>query len=203
MLLTYTEDMIPLTLEDKKKVHREALWHKVVSALVMNETHIFLQTIYPKENYGFDRPDYLDLSVGGHVEDDETVRKALFREAREELGLIDFPRVQFAGIRKITCDPAPNYRIREFQYLYRIFVNKELKDFDLIGTDPEVKSIVALEKESFVQLLHRKINSLIAEEAVFNQSTRNLLKIQNKIITLTDFIPDYINQYLFEYILKL
>ena len=150
MLQTYTEDMVPLTLEDKKKVHREALWHKVVSALVMNETHVFLQTIYPKDSYGFDRPDYLDISVGGHVEDLETEQNALLREAKEELALTDFSKTQFVCIRKINCDPAPTYKIREFQYLYRIYVNKELRDFDLTGTDPEVISIVALEKDHFL-----------------------------------------------------
>ena len=201
MLQTYTEDMIPLTLEDKKKVHQEALWHKVVSALVVNQTHIFLQTIYPKDSYGFDRHDYLDISVGGHIEDNETEQTALLREAKEELGLTDFPLIQFVGIRKINCDPAPTYKIREFQYLYRIYVNKELKDFDLTHADPEVKSIVALDKQQFIQLLQGKLASFVAQEAVYDKETRQLLNIQDRTITLADFIPDYIQQNLFELIL--
>lgn len=201
MLQTYTEDMLPLTMEDKKKVHQEGLWHKVVSALVMNETHIFLQTIYPKESYGFERPDYLDISVGGHIEDKETEQTALLREAKEELGLTDFPLIQFVGIRKINCDPAPTYKIREFQYLYRIYVNKTLKDFDLTEADPEVKSIVALDKNQFIRLLKKEIDSITAAEAIYDQQTRKLMKIKNRTITLNDFIPDYLEQHLFELIL--
>lgn len=202
MLQTYTEEMIPLTLEDKKKVHQDALWHKVVSALVMNESHIFLQTIYPKESYGFDRPDYLDISVGGHIEDKETEQTALLREAKEELGLTDFPLIQFVGLRKINCDPAPTYKIREFQYLYRIFINKTLKDFDLTEADPEVKSIVALDTNQFIRLLKKEIDSMETQEALFDKETRKLLQIQSRTITLNDFIPDYLNQHLFELILK-
>lgn len=201
MLQTYTEDMFPLTMEDKKKVHQDALWHKVVSALVMNETHIFLQTIYPKESYGFERPDYLDISVGGHIEDKETEQTALLREAKEELGLTDFPLIQFVGIRKINCDPAPTYKIREFQYLYRIYVNKTLKDFDLTEADPEVKSIVALDKNQFIRLLKKEIDSIDTQEAIFDKETRKLLQIQSRTITLNDFIPDYLDQHLFELIL--
>ena len=201
MLQTYTEDMIPLTMEDKKKVHQEGLWHKVVSALVLNETHIFLQTIYPKESYGFERPDYLDISVGGHIEDAEKEETALLREAREELGLTQFNSVEFVCIRKINCDPVPTYKIREFQYLYRIHVEKELKDFDLTGTDPEVKSIVALGKELFLKLLKKEINSITASEAIYDQQTRELKEIKNRTITLNDFIPDYLDQHLFELIL--
>ena len=201
MLQTYTEDMLPLTLEDKKKVHQEALWHKVVSAVVMNQTHIFLQTIYPKKTYGFERADYLDISIGGHVEDKETEQEALKREAKEELGLTDLSKMQFVDVRKINCDPAPTYKIREFQYLYRIYVEKNLKDFDLSGSDPEVKSIVALEKESFIQLLQEKIDSFIAQEAVFDKTTRQLIKIQDRTITRKDFIPDYLQQHLFESVL--
>ena len=202
MLQTYTEDMVPLTMEDKKKVHREALWHKGVSAVVMNQTQVFLQTIYPKESYGFERPDYLDISVGGHIEDSETEQEALFREAKEELNLTDFSELQFVKVRKINCDPAPTYKIREFQYLYRIYVDKDLKDFDLTGSDPEVKSIVALDKTSFIELLKGKLDSIEAKEAVFDKTTRQLTKIQDRTITLADFIPDYLEQHLFEQILK-
>lgn len=201
MLQTYTEDMLPLTMEDKKKVHQEGLWHKVVSALVMNETHIFLQTIYPKESYGFERPDYLDISVGGHIEDAENEETALLREAKEELGLTQFNSIEFVRIRKINCDPAPTYKIREFQYLYRIYVNKTLKDFDLTEADPEVKSIVALDKNQFIRLLKKEIDSIDTQEAIFDKETRKLLQIQSRTITLNDFIPDYLEQHLFELIL--
>ena len=201
MLQTYTEDMQPLTLEDKKKVHTEGLWHKVVGALVMNKTHIFLQTIYPKDSYTFDRPDYLDLSVGGHIEDLETPEEALKRETQEELGLTDGLTIQFVGIRKINCDPAPNYKIREFQHLHRIYTDKKLADFDLTGTDAEVKSIVALPKDLFLKLLKGDIPSLIAQEAVFDKATRQRLTIQNRTITLADFIPDYLKEKLFETLL--
>lgn len=202
MLKTYTEDMFPAGMEDKQKVHELGLWHKVVSGLVMNKTHMFLQTIYPKESYGFTRPDFLDISVGGHVEDNENERAALLREAREELGLNDLQQIQFVCVRKVSCDPSPTYKIREFQYLYKIDVTKTLKDFDLRKTEPEVKSIVAIDRQDLLRLLTKKISGFWAQEAVFDKKTRQLVTIQDRHITLSDFIPDYLECRLFEQILK-
>lgn len=201
MLQTYTEEMVPLALQDKKKVHQEGLWHKVVGALVMNETDVFLQTIYPKTSYGFQRPDYLDLSVGGHVENQETVQDALLREAKEEIGLTNFSS-NFVKIRKINCDPDPNYKIREFQYLYLIHTSQKLTDFNLLSSDPEVKSIVAIPKASLLKLLTKKVTSLSVQEAVFDKETRLLVHIQERLITLNDFIPDYLNEHVFEFLLE-
>ena len=89
MLKVYNAKMVPLYNEDKKIVHQHALWHKVVTGIVFNKqiNTLYFQTIQPKDAYTFNRPDYIDFSIGGHVENDENINDAILREAKEELGL--------------------------------------------------------------------------------------------------------------------
>ena len=75
MIQTYSPDMKPRSFEDKKIVHQKGLWHKVFTGILFNPdtNKIFLQTIFPKNSYDFERPDFVDFSVGGHVENNETI----------------------------------------------------------------------------------------------------------------------------------
>ena len=78
MIQTYSSDMQPLSFEDKKIIHQKGLWHKVFTGILFNpdtnKIFFFLQTIFPKNSYDFDRPDFVDFSVGGHVENNETIQ---------------------------------------------------------------------------------------------------------------------------------
>ena len=80
--------MTDIGYENKKDVHQQGLWHKVFGAILYNleEKTVYFQTIYPKESYTFERDDFIDFAVGGHIEDDEDVLTAGIREIKEELG---------------------------------------------------------------------------------------------------------------------
>jgi hypothetical protein len=55
--------------EDKKAAHASGLWHRTFSALAIIPAtrHLILQKKAPGR-YTFDRPDYADITVGGHYE---------------------------------------------------------------------------------------------------------------------------------------
>ena len=72
----------------------------------------------------------------------------------------------------------------------------------MLSSDPEVKSIVAIPKASLLKLLTKKVTSLSVQEAVFDKKTRVCVHIQERLITLNDFIPDYLNEHVFEFLLK-
>ena len=194
MLKVYDKKMKPLYNEDKKNVHREALWHKVVTGILFNKEYktIYFQTIYPKESYGFDRPDYIDFSVGGHVEDEETVKQALYREAKEEINL-DVLNYHFLGIRICDCDPAPTYKIREFQFFYGLETENKLKDMDFTGSDAEVKSVIEVNINDFLALLLGENNEVTANEIILDKATREGVYKENIILKSGQIIPDYFN----------
>lgn len=194
MLKVYDAKMLPLYKEDKKIVHQQALWHKVVTGIVFNKKikTVYFQTIYPKDSYTFERPDYVDFSIGGHVEDDENVNEAILREAKEELDLSNI-KPFFLGIRVCNCDPAPTYRIREFQYFYGIETSKDLKDMSFLHSDMEVKSVIEVKIDDFLDLLLKSKLSIGVNEMVLDRKTRKGIYIQNVILAGDRVIPDYYN----------
>lgn len=186
--------MMPLYNEDKKIVHQQALWHKVVAGIVFNKqtNSLYFQTIYPKTSYTFERPDYIDFSIGGHVEDEETIKEALFREASEELDLSDFTP-HFLGIRVCNCDPSPTYHIREFQYFYGIETKQNLKDMSFLHSDKEVKSVIEIKTDDFLDILLNIKSSVLVNEMVLDKESRQGTYTANKILTTDRIIPDYYN----------
>ena len=192
MLKVYDAKMVPLYNEDKKTVHQQALWHKVVTGIVFNKgtKSLYFQTIYPKDSYTFDRPDYIDFSVGGHVDDDENVAEAILREAKEELGLSNITPF-FLGIRICNCDLSSSYRIREFQYFYGIKTTQILKNICFLNADREVKSVIEIKIDDFLDLLLKTKLSVVANEMVLDRNTRQGTYIENVSLTANRIIPDY------------
>ena len=190
----YDEKMNYLRDEDKKVAHREGLWHKVVSAILYNKNlkTIYFQTIYPKESYTFERPDYMDISIGGHVEGDEPVEQALFREAKEELNFVA-KKYDFLGIRVCNCDPSETYKIREFQFFYAAEVEKPLKEMDFSESDREVKSVIEIKIDDFLALLIREKTEVFANEMILDKISRKGEYKENIIISKGRIVPDYYN----------
>lgn len=207
-LNTYDEFMNPTGEEDKKIIHQKGLWHKVSTGIIINKERglIFFQTIYPKESYGFDRPDMLDFTIGGHIELNETPLQALYREGKEEVGLKNWLTTKELFIRRIDCQPAENYIIKEFQHIFLIDTNNEIEDFDLTGTDSEVKSIVQfkiLDMWRWLDSLNiNNLETLIGVERVYDKETREKVSLKAKTVGMENFIPDYFKENLLKKILE-
>lgn len=195
MISRYDKNMVYIGPVDKKEAHIKGYWHKVATGIVYNPTKqtIFFQTIYPKDNYGFDRPDYIDFAVGGHIEDNETPLDGLYREAKEELGLdkeiID--NAYFIGVRRINKDLTTNYKLREFQHIYGIPVNFDLQDFNMLVSDKEVKSIVKVNVDDLICLLDNAIPKIKVEHRILDKETRETIEYKTLPLTKNDIIDDY------------
>ena len=192
MLKVYNDKMTPLYNEDKKIVHQQALWHKVVTGILFNRRtkSLYFQTIYPKDSYTFDRPDYIDFSIGGHVDDDEKVTEAILRESKEELDLFDI-KPCFLGIRICNCDPAPTYRIREFQYFYGIETKQVLQEMSFLHSDSEVKSVIEIQIDDFLDLLLKNKTCVKVNEMILDKTTRQGTYTESLDLTADRIIPDY------------
>lgn len=197
MLIYYDKLMNNLGIKNKQFVHQNALWHKVVTGILYNsqKKKLYFQTIYPKKSYNFDRPDYIDFSIGGHIEKNESVLDALIREGREELGLCSetLNSAIHISTRRIIANPSEFYKIREFQYIYLIPTHFNLEDFDLKSADSEVKSVIEINLDDFILLIDKDIEFCNIREKIFNQTNRLDFTIQDSHLTLNRIIPDYLN----------
>ena len=194
MLSIYDSQMSYIGKEDKKIVHQTGLWHKVFSGIMYNkkERKIYFQTIYPKEAYTFEREDFIDFSVGGHIEDDEKVIDAGVREVGEELGIkITQNDLKFLGIRICNCDLSDTYKVREFQHFYAFETTKYLKDMNFLSSDNEVKSVIEIDIDKFLSLLVGDTNEISANEMILDRKTREGTYSENVNITYKRIIPDY------------
>lgn len=194
-LKIYDEQMNPIGFEDKKVVHEKELWHKVFACLVFNlaTQTAFYQTIFPKESYTFARPDYIDLSVGGHIDENENVLDGGVREMEEELGIITQPNDLIpAGITVVKADPSDTYHIREFCHLYLYPTALNLSDFNLQNSDPEVKSIIAVKIDDMLKLLQQH-QSVSATERTFSKDRENE-ETHQIILSTNRIVPDYLHR---------
>ena len=194
MLKIYNEQMTSIGMEDKKVVHNKGLWHKVFGGVLYNpkKKAIYFQTIYPKESYTFEREDYIDFAVGGHIEDDESVIEAGKREIKEELGFdIDEKDWSFLGIRICNVNPSETYKIREFQHFYALKTDDELKDMDFSKSDGEVKSIIEVNIDDYLKLLTKEVQSVKANEMLLDKISRNGKYVSNITLTHNRIVPDY------------
>ena len=194
MLKIYDEKMNALGFEEKKKVHQLGLWHKTVGAIVFNlqSRKLYFQTIYPKDNYTFERADYIDFAVGGHVENDEQPEDTLKREMFEELGWqITDNDFKFIGMRVCKADLSATYVIREFQYFYAIETKDVLKNMDFSLSDGEVKSVVEVDADDFLALLMGRTSEICANEMQLDKNTRAAIYVENICINSARIVPDY------------
>ena len=136
---------------DKREAHRQGLWHRTFSALVVNPAtrRVILQKKSP-DRYSFERPDYADFSVGGHYHAGETIDQGV-REVHEELGLpITYPDLHPLGVRQTAVTLAPDYLEREFQHWHLLPLAVSARDIPL--ADAEVSGLVELDLDDAINL---------------------------------------------------
>ncbi|APU12509.1 MULTISPECIES: NUDIX hydrolase [Actinoalloteichus] len=174
--------------EDKKIAHAKGLWHRTFSALAINSTtqRVVLQKKAPGR-YTFDRPDYADITVGGHYQAGETIPEGV-REVHEELGLhITYGDLYPIGLRQTAVTLAPDYIEREFQHWHLIPLDVALEEIPL--ADAEVSGLVEIALDDAITLADGATDAVPARYAT---RTDNGLEYSEATLTTADLIPNYL-----------
>jgi isopentenyldiphosphate isomerase len=174
---------------DKKEAHRQGLWHRTFSALALNPINrrVLLQKKAPGR-YSFDRPDYADITVGGHYHAGETIGDGI-REVHEELGLpVTYADLHPIGLRQTAITLASDYIEREFQHWHLLPLEVGLDAIPL--ADAEVSGLVELELEDAIALATATTDSTPA--AFASRSERGLTYTQGSL-SRTELVPNYLD----------
>jgi len=172
---------------EKKEAHQKGLWHRVFTCLVIHTEHqtAYLQRKAPGR-YRFERPDYMDVTVGGHYEAGERIEDGV-REIQEEIGIAPaFSDLVSLGQRQTAAVLAENYDNREFQHIFLLPTTKALSDFSF--QDDEVTSLVGVPLTEGLELMRGTLESLQVN-AVFRG---NMSEPRPITITQKDFVPIYL-----------
>lgn len=190
----YDEKFNFIGVSDKKLAHQTGYWHKSIICIVFNpETKsIILQKKVPGR-YFFDRPDYLDFSVGGHYKSGEVIADGV-REIKEELGIeVNFKKLISLGVRKKSAKITDSFIENEFQYIFILPLNLSLSEYAIDGE--EVNGLVEINIEEGLKLFKGQIDNVECE-VVELEDRKKLFKNIN--IRISDFVPSYLKDRLYE-----
>ncbi|SDX97565.1 NUDIX domain-containing protein [Saccharopolyspora shandongensis] len=175
-------------IEDKKKAHHAGHWHRTFSALALHPEHqrVYLQKKAPGR-YSFDRPDYADITVGGHYHAGETIPEGI-REVHEELGLpITHADLHPIGLRQTAVTLAPDYIEREFQHWHLLPLDVDLEAIPF--ADAEVTGLVELDLSDAIRLADGGTSTVPARYAT---RTDHGVTYTESTLTRSELVPNYL-----------
>jgi len=174
----------------RAEAHKKGLWHRKFVCIIANEERksILFQRQHKKNSNYFSRPEYLNISVGGHLSSGENIEDGM-REFEEESGLngVKFSDLKFLGIRQSSFSlkrDVENFINNEFQYIHIYKGNFDCNSFN-INLNEETKSFVDIKIDDGILLLTNQVESIQALEYINGKS-------EAITITKNDFIPDYL-----------
>ena len=134
---------------DKDIAHREGRLHRSIHLWIINdEGEILLQRrCADKKLY----PNTWDVSVGGHVSTKENSVDAVFREAKEELGVdLDIENVEYFG----TVPERLKYDDIDSNELVDVFIARQnIKREDIVLQKEEVSDVCFVSIEELFSLM--------------------------------------------------
>jgi Isopentenyldiphosphate isomerase len=177
----YDENGNYIGIEERKKVHTDALWHKTVHCWLYDENGNVYFQIRAEEKTFY-------TTASGHVSAGESLKEAFGREIFEEIGAkIDYEKATLIEEVKWTMDRENKdgtfFRDRVFAnvFTYKFSGTNDDFEFDL----DEVDGLAKVSAEEALKLFKGKLNTIKAE-LIKPQNGKNESVIED--VTLENFL---------------
>ena len=177
----YDEEGNYLGKEERKIVHRDALWHKTIHCwLYDNNGNIYFQVRKDKQK--------LYTTASGHVQAGESLEEAFRREIEEEIGYkVDYQESKLIEINKFILDrEEPDgsiFKDRAFANVYACIFKGSLDEFNF--DENELSGIVKINAKETLDILKRE-NGNIKATKCYKENGKILLKEID--ISFADFL---------------
>lgn len=181
----------PIGTENKKEAHQQTgQWHRSFICLLVNpEKKTVLLQSKIQDLYDFDRPDYVDFTVGGHYQAGESIADGI-RELKEEMGIeADFKDLIPIGVRQTAHTITDSFIEYEFQHIFLYPTAKKMEDFALDGS--EVKGLVEINIQDGIDLLLEKVDVIPATSGTL---VNGEMAQKDFELTRKEFVPSYLTK---------
>lgn len=145
----YDENGNFLGKEERKIVHRDALWHNTVHCwLYDREGNVYFQIRKDKEK--------MYTTASGHVKAGETIKEAFGREIKEEIGYkVDYNKAKLIEINKFVMDREEEdgscFRDRAFANVYACLFEDSLYELDF--EESELAGLVRINAKKALEII--------------------------------------------------
>lgn len=177
----YDEEGKHLGKEERRVVHKNALWHKTVHCwLYDKEGNVYFQIRADKQK--------LYTTASGHVQAGETLEEAFGREIKEEIGYdVDYKKAKLIEINKFVMDREESdgsvFRDRAFANVFGCIFEGNLSEFDF--DERELSGIVKLNAKDTLEVLKEEKGSLSCTKCY---KENNEIKVIDTTISFEDFL---------------
>lgn len=143
-------------IESKSLIHKKGLFHSTVHVWIFTKNAKIL--IQKRSKNKKLNPGVWDVSVAGHVEFNESIKKAAKRETFEETGInINTQDLSKIGVYK-SVNTYPDVVDREFNHTYILQVDENFIDLDYKNNEvDDLKFISIQEMENLINEKNNKI----------------------------------------------
>lgn len=181
LLDIYDEQGNHIGTEDRKVVHRDALWHKTVHCWLYDKFgNVFFQRRRDKGT--------LYTTASGHLQAGETIEEGFAREIREEIGAtIDYNKTIKVNVVKFVMDrEEPDGSV----FKDRAFANVYVCEFDgkydeLEYDEVELDGLVLVNAKDTLEILKNETGSITGTEI---KRIDGKITSYEKVIKFEDFL---------------
>ena len=148
-------------VKEKVQAHEDGNFHRTAHVWIMNDKKELL--LQKRSATKKSHPNFWDISGAGHIRAGETVIEGAIRELKEELGVEVKEDLQYIATIKSTKNP----KNMEFQYVYLLNCNKEIKEY--IFEDKEVSEVKYVFYKDLEKMVEEKAEGLLIHEEEYTK----------------------------------
>lgn len=172
--------------EKRNIAHAKGLWHKTTHCWILRKPNHILFQLRSKELK--DNPNKLYTSASGHVAAGETLKQALKREAKEELGLeINTEPAELIKVWKYTADfvttDGVEFHDRTFSNIFILEENSPITEYNF--QDEELDGLFEMPLAETLEVIKGSINSVNAK-GIIKQNNKHIES--ERTFTIDDFL---------------